>query len=486
MNREVLEAFRQLFNLALNIKASTRELSTLTLGLEGGYVEPGPSGSLTRGKLDVLPTGRNFYAVDPSTVPTKPAWEIGVKTANQLLDYHLSKHGSYPESIGFVLWAIDTYKADGEQLAQILYLLGVRPKWNSYGKVEGVEVIPIEELGRPRIDCMVRISGVVRDALMNIVELIDEAVSKVVSLDESPEVNYVRKHVLNYVRSGGDFREATFRVFCAPPGAYGAGVNYAFEASAWRTDEDLAKTWVQWSGYAYGKGVYGAQAHHELLSILKTVELVSRNHMSDEHDPLNCCCYFSYHGGLHNAAKVASGKGVEIVTVDTRDLSNTQVLPTKLEIERVVRSKLLNPRWIEEMKKHGYRGANEFSRKILHLCGWSAVSRVVDNWVYDEIAKTYALDDEMRRWLEKNNPWAFEEMVRRLLESAERGLWKPDEELLEKLRNVYGEIEGLMEDIGDITQGGEVVILTAEDVESWKVNMKDIDEVWRELVRRRE
>ena len=484
----IVEAFRKALQVAKLIGRCEQELSMLSHGISGGYIEPGASGAITRGKFDILPTGRNFYAVDPRAIPTMAAWKVGVETAEKVLREYYGHHGKYPETIGFILWSIDAYKADGEQLSQILYLLGVKPVWRDDGTIESLEVIPTEELGRPRIDCLVRISGIVRDTLPNYIYLIDEAVEKVALLNEPPETNFVRKHYLEHVEKLKEtLREnmveelAMYRVFCAPPGAYGVGVNLAVEASAWEKDEDLAKVWVQWSGYAYGRKRYGVKAHAALLEALKTVDVVSRNHISDEHDIFNCCCYFAYHGGFYNAAKALSGREVEVIHVDTRDISDTKIVAIKHEIERIVRAKLVNPEWIEEMKKHGYRGASEFSKKILHLYGWSATTRLVDKWVYDKIAEKYALDEDMRRWFEEHNPWALEEIVRRLLEAAKRGLWKPSREMLEKLEEIYSEIEGLMEEMTTVEgehQGGVIAIYTSQDVQHWNEKLEEVEKLW--------
>ena len=491
--RKVVKTFRKALQVAKLIEECSRELPALCHGISGGYIEPGASGAITRGKFEILPTGRNFYAVDPRAIPTPAAWKVGVETAEKVLKHYLEYHGKYPETVGFVLWSIDAYKADGEELSQILYLLGVKPVWREDGTIAGLEVIPLEELGRPRVDCLVRISGIVRDTLPNYIYLIDEAVEKVALLDEPLEANFVKKHYLEHVEKlqrnlGRSLAEelAMYRVFCAPPGAYGAGVNLAVEASAWKSDEDLAKVWVQWSGYAYGRKKYGVKAHAVLLETLKTVEVVSRNHISDEHDIFGCCCYFAYHGGFYNAAKAVSGREVEAVQVDTRDISDPKVVDMKLEIERIVRAKLLNPAWIEEMKKHGYRGASEFSRKILHLYGWSATTKLVDKWVYDQIAEKYALDEDTRKWFEEHNPWALEEIVRRLLEAAKRGLWKPSEEMLEKLEEVYSEIEGLMEELTTVEgehQGGGIAVYTAEDDEHWIESIREVEKLWSAVKR---
>ncbi|WP_148883764.1 cobaltochelatase subunit CobN [Thermococcus aciditolerans] len=480
------ETFRKALEVAEKIIGCKKEHEGFLKGLKGEYVEPGPSGAITRGKFEILPTGRNFYAVDPRTLPTKAAWQIGVETAEKLLEEYMKKHGKYPESVGQVLWSIDGYKADGEQIAQILYLIGVRPVWKG-DVVAGLEVIPPEELGRPRIDVLVRISGIVRDTLPNYIYLIDEAIEKVVTLDEPPEMNYIRKHYVEHIKKlielGKSFEEAQrfarFRVFSAPPGAYGVGVNLAVESSGWRSDEDLAKVWIQWSGYAYGKDASGVEAYDSLVLNLKEVDVINRNHISDEHDPTNCCCYFAHHGGFKAAVDALTGKNAEVVQTDTRDISDTKIVEVKVELERVVRAKLLNERWIEEMKKHGYRAA-EFSKKINHLYGWEATTKLVEDWVFDEIAGKYVLDEEMRRWFEEHNPYAIEEIARRLIEAYERGLWETSEELIERLMEVYSEIEGILEESlgeGEV-QGGTIEIYTAQDDEHWNEKIKEVDKIW--------
>jgi len=484
------ETFRKALEVAERIIGCKKEHEGFLKGLSGEYVESGPSGAITRGKFEILPTGRNFYAVDPRTLPTKAAWQIGVETAEKLLEEYKKKHGKYPESIGQVLWSIDGYKADGEQIAQILYLLGVKPIWKG-DVISELEVIPLEELGRPRIDVLVRISGIVRDTLPNYIYLIDEAIEKVVTLDEPLEMNYIKKHYIEHIKKlielGKSFEEAQrfarFKVFSAPPGAYGAGVNLAVESSGWQKDEDLAKVWVQWSGYAYGKDAFGVEAHESLVLNLKSVDVINRNHISDEHDLTNCCCYFAYHGGFKTAVDALTGKDVDIIQVDTRDISDTKIVDIKVEIERITRTKLLNDRWIEEMKKHGYRGASEFSKKILHLYGWEATTKLVEDWIFDEIAQKYVLDGEMRRWLEEHNPYAIEEIARRLIEAYERGLWETSDEVIERLMEAYSEIEGLLEEhLGEgEVQGGTIEIYTAEDDEQWSENIEEVEELWQKI-----
>ena len=484
------ETFRKALEVAQKVVECKREYNGFLEGLEGRYVKPGPSGAITRGKFEILPTGRNFYAVDPRTLPTKAAWRIGVETAEKLLRAYKEKHGRYPETVGQVLWSIDGYKADGEQMAQILYLLGVEPIWKG-DVVAGLRIIPLEELGRPRIDILVRVSGIVRDTLPNYVYLIDEATEKVVTLDEPLNINFIKKHYIEHIKElvklGKDFEDAQklarFRVFSAPPGAYGAGVNLAVEASAWKTDDDLAKTWVQWSGYAYGRNAFGVKAHESLTLSLKSVDVINRNHVSDEHDLTNCCSYFAYHGGFKTAVDALTGRDVDVIQVDTRDISDTKIVDIGVEIERVARTKLLNDRWIDEMKKHGYRGASEFSKKILHLYGWEAATKLVEDWIFDGIAQKYILDEEMRKWFEEHNPYAAEEIARRLIEAHERGLWETSDELIERLMEAYSEIEGFLEEhLGEgEVQGGTIEIYTDQDDEHWSEKAEEVNRIWQKI-----
>ncbi len=488
--RKAVDVFLRALDLVDRIRSAHYELVGLEHGLEGHFVEPGPSGALSRGKFEILPTGRNFYAVDPRGLPTPAAWEIGVKCGEALLRSYLDKHGKYPESVGIVLWSIDAYKADGEMLATVLYLLGVKPVWGRDGSVVDLEIIPLEKLGRPRIDVVVRISGIVRDTLPNYIELINKAVCKVIQLDEPIDKNFVKKHyaenlkkLLELGRNKEEAEElAACRVFAEPPGAYGAGVNYAVEASAWSSREDLGKVWLSWSSYAYTLRSFGKPASDALVLNVKNVEVIARNHPSDEHDILGCCCYFAYHGGFHAAVRAVTGRDVEIVQIDTTDITNIEVRDIRLEIERIVRAKLLNRRWIKEMQKHGYSGASEISRKILHLYGWASTTGKVPDWVFTEIAKTYVLDEEMRRWFTSENKFALEEIARRLLEAAMRGIWNAPPEVLRELQRVYSTIESILEgEVNGEVQGSNITVYTAENCEEYKGLVSAVEEVLNKL-----
>jgi len=487
----------------------SQEIESLLHGFEGGYIPPGPSGLITRGRDDVLPTGRNFYSLDPHRVPTKAAWKVGQKLAQGVIEKHFKEEGRYPENAAIYWMAGDIMYADGEGMAQIMHLLGVKPIWQPNGRIKGFEVISLEELGHPRIDVTIRVSGISRDNFPNCIELIDEAIQAVASLDEPEEVNFIKKHTLaqireaqghrispqnsprstdhspqnkNYGLSTMDYRllwrNATLRVFASKPGTYSAGTQLAVYASAWKEEKDLSDIFLFWNGYAYGKGIFGQERHKELADNLRTVDLTFNKVVTDEKDMFGCCCYFGTHGGMTAAARCISGRKIRAYYGDTREPGHVEVRDMADEIRRVVRTKLLNPKWIEGMKKHGYKGASDISKRVGRVYGWEATTQEVDDWIFDDIAKTFILDDEMKRFFEENNPWALEEIGRRLLEAHQRELWNADPEVLEGLKNAYLEIESWLEEkMGDVKgdfQGGSIDILTSEDVENWGSKMREI------------
>ncbi|MBE0517544.1 MAG: cobaltochelatase subunit CobN, partial [Methanophagales archaeon] len=431
--------WEKIMDISSRIEA-TDELGSLFHGFDVGYIEPGPSGLITRGKPEILPTGRNFYSLDPSKIPTKAAWEIGKRLADGVIRRYDEENGKLPENIALYWMASDVMWTDGEQLAQILYLVGVEPIWRD-GRVKGYRIIPLEELGRPRIDVTVRVSGITRDCFYNCIEFLDEAIQEVVMLDEPLEKNYLRKHTLALE----NMRENA-RIFASKPGTYGNGVNLAVYASAWKEEKDLSDVFVYWNGYAYGKNNFGIEAHDSLVSQLKTVDLTFNKTVTDEYDLCGCCCYFGTHGGLTTAARELSGHEVSAYYGDTRDQDKIEVRSLADEVRRIVRSKLLNPKWIEGMKRHGYKGAGDISKRIGRVYGWEATTQEVDDWIFDDIARTFVLDNEMRKFFEENNPWALEEIGRRLLEAYERGLWNADEEVIEGLKSAYLEMEGWIEE----------------------------------------
>ena len=497
-DKDLLERFNAFSALVLDAGRrinDSQEIESLLNALRGGHVPAGPSGFISRGRVDILPTGRNLYNVDPTRIPTQAAWRVGVKLAEALMDRYKKEEGGYPKTVGMVWFASDIMRSDGEQIGQIFHLLGVRPKWKANGQINGFDIIPLEELGRPRIDVNIRVSGITRDCFPDAVRYVDEAICVVALLNEGHESNFIRKHILEQAEKKGldienkdDFRRLSFRVFSAQPGVYKAGVNLAVYASAWKTEGDLADVYLFWNGYAYGAGdkSFGVQAHPELMENLKRVQVTFDKHISDETDFLKCCGFYSNYGGMTVAAKALSGKAPKTYYGDTRDPANVSVTGFADELRRVVRAKLLNPKYIEGMKAHGYKGAGDLSKRIGRVYGFGATTGEVDNWIFDEIAEKFMLDPDMKEWFEKVNPWALEEIGRRLLEAQSRNIWEPDPDLLERLKQAYLDTEACLEDrMGDVTgdfQGGAVDIMTSEDVASWGEKMKDIKKIIQENI----
>lgn len=464
------------------------EIEALLSGFDGKYIPAGPSGLITRGRDDVLPTGRNFYSLDPHRVPTRAAWKVGQNLARAVIDKYTKEEGRLPENVAFYWMANDIMWADGEGMSQMMCLLGVEPVWYSNGRIKGFEVIPLEKLGRPRIDVTIRVSGITRDNFPNCIDLIDEAIQAVASLDEPLDMNFPRKHSLAQMTSDpdtgnaqDDWRNATLRIFASKPGTYQAGVQLAVYASAWKEEKDLSEVFVYWNGYAYGKGVNGKESHQQLVNNLKTVDTTFNKVVSDEYDLYGCCCYFGTHGGMTAAARSISGKEVKSYYGDTREPEHVEVRDLADEIRRVARTKLLNPKWIEGMKEHGYKGAGDIAKRVGRVYGWESTTKEVDDWIFDDIAKTFVLDEENRKFFQDNNPYALEEIARRLLEANQRELWDADPEVLEGLKNTYLEIEGWMEELageGEF-QGGAIDIMTTDDVAAWGVEMKKMKDKLR-------
>lgn len=466
----------------------SHEIESLLHGFNAGYIPPGPSGLITRGRDDILPTGRNFYSLDPYRIPTKVAWKIGKKLTDAVIEKHKQEQGKFPENVAIYWMCNDIMWSDGEGMAQILFLIGTKPVWQPNGRIKGFEIIPLKELGRPRIDVTIRVSGITRDNFPNCIELVDEAIQAVASLEEPEQLNYVRKHTLAQVNQQISnsksltaeqiWRNATLRIFASKPGTYQAGTQLAVYASAWKEEKDLSDVFIYWNGYAYGKGIFGEEKHKQLTENLKTVDITYNKVVSDEYDLFGCCCYFGTHGGMTIAARTLSGKEVKTYYGDTRQPEHVEVRDMADEIRRLVRTKLLNPKWIEGMKKHGYKGAGDISKRIGMVYGWEATTKEVDDWIFDDITSTFVINEENRKFFEQNNPWALEEISRRLLEAQERGLWNANLEVLKKLKEIYLEIEGWLEEkMGNVEkefQGGSVDILTADDVETWKEKMKKI------------
>ncbi|MEW9530994.1 cobaltochelatase subunit CobN [Microbispora sp. NPDC049125] len=426
---------------------TTDEVDNVLHALDGGYVPAGPSGSPTRGLVNVLPTGRNFYSVDPKAIPSRLAWETGVALAASLADRYRADTGEWPRTVGLTVWGTSAMRTQGDDIAEVLALLGARPTWDDASRrVTGFEVVPVEELGRPRVDVVVRISGFFRDAFPHVVALLDEVVRAVAALDEPEEVNPLRAHVAADLARHGDGRRATSRVFGSRPGAYGAGLLPLIDARNWRDDADLAEVYAVWGGYAYGSGLDGREARADMEAAFRRIDVAAKNQDNREHDIADSDDYFQYHGGMVAMVRHLTGTSPAAYVGDSHvpDAVRTRTLGE--ETRRVFRSRVVNPRWIAAMRRHGYKGAFEMAATVDYLFGFDATAGVVDDWMYESLAASYVFDPEVREFMRTSNPWALRGIAERLLEAADRGLWeRPSPETLDGLRETYLELEGDLE-----------------------------------------
>jgi cobaltochelatase CobN len=428
------------------LRRTTDEIDNLLHGLSGGFVPAGPSGSPTRGLVGVLPTGRNFYSVDPKAIPSKNAWDTGRQLADSLLSRYLADHGEYPASVGLVVWGTSAMRTAGDDIAEALWLLGVRPVWDQASRrVTGLEVVPAAELGRPRVDVTLRISGFFRDAFPHVVTLLDDAVRLVAVLDEP--ANFVWDHVQADVASGVEERRATARIFGSKPGAYGAGLLPLIDSRDWKTDADLAEVYAVWGGYAYGTGLDGAPARGDMERVYTRVRVAAKNQDTREHDIVDSDDYFQYHGGMVAAVRALTGASPEAYVGDSAIPDAVKTRTLQEETHRVFRARVVNPRWIAAMQRHGYKGAFEMAATVDYLFGYDATAGVVEDWMYDKLTSEYVFDETNRAFMKKSNPWALRGIAERLLEAVDRGLWEsPSQEALDGLKQTYLELEGDLED----------------------------------------
>ncbi|WP_217711473.1 cobaltochelatase subunit CobN [Actinomadura sp. NAK00032] len=426
------------------------ELDHVLHALDGGYVPAGPSGSPLRGLVNVLPTGRNFYSVDPRAVPSRLAWETGRAMADSLLDRYRADHGEWPRSVGLSVWGTSAMRTAGDDVAEVLALLGVRPAWDEASRrVTDLEPIPLTELGRPRIDVTVRISGFFRDAFPHVVAMLDDAVRLVAGLDEPESGNYVRAHVRADREEHGDERRAARRIFGSAPGAYGAGLLPLMDSRNWRDDADLAEVYAVWGGHAYGRDLDGVPARDDMESAYRRIAVAAKNVDTREHDIADSDDYFQYHGGMIATVRALTGKAPEAYVGDSTRPDAVRTRTLSEETARVFRARVVNPQWLAAMRRHGYKGAFELAATVDYLFGYDATTGVMADWMYDRLTAAYVLDDENRAFMETSNPWALHGIAERLLEAAERGMWEhPDPEVLQGLQEVYLKTEGDLEDDG--------------------------------------
>ncbi|MBT0962574.1 cobaltochelatase subunit CobN [Denitromonas iodatirespirans] len=419
-----------------------QEMHQLMRGLAGRFVPAGPSGAPTRGRPDVLPTGRNFYSVDTRAIPTPTSWTLGLRSAKRLIERYLQAHGDYPRAIGLSVWGTATMRTGGDDIAQAFALIGVRPKWaDGSHRVGDFEILPMALFDRPRIDVTLRVSGFFRDAFTNVIRLFDAAVQAVAALDEPEDINPIRARILREAaalsEAGLDAdsarRAAGHRVFGAKPGAYGAGLQGLIDGRHWNDDADLARAYLEWGGHAYGQHDDGSAAHETFARRLAGIDLVMHNQDNREHDLLDSDDYYQFQGGMTAAVRHFAGSQPTVLFGDHSNPQSPKVRSLEEEISRVVRSRVTNPKWIEGVKRHGYKGAFEMAATVDYLFAFDATARVVRDDQYQRVTDAYLEDDATRAFLQQHNPDALHEMCERLLEAMQRGLWQSPGDYRERI-----------------------------------------------------
>ncbi|MBS0420819.1 MAG: cobaltochelatase subunit CobN [Proteobacteria bacterium] len=441
--------------LAPSLSRTTDETHNLLAALNGQFVPAGPSGAPSRGMAHVLPTGRNFYTVDPRGLPTPAAWTTGASLADAALRRFLTEENRWPESVALSVWGTPTMRTGGDEVAQALALLGVKPMWEPVTRRTcGIEVIPLLELGRPRIDVTLRVSGFFRDAFPALVHLFDQAVQRIVMLDEPSDQNFPRKHwlaetaalIVDGQASEVAERNASYRVFSSKPGAYGTGVMDLVENRSWHDHHELAEVVLAWGGWAYGGDTaIAVEAADAFRRRMATIEVALHNRDNREQDLFDSSDQFEYHGGLIAAATSLTGVQPRAYVGDSSDSLRPDVRTLKGEALRVFRARVVNPKWLSGIQRHGYRGGVEIATTVDSLFGFAATAGVITDWMFEAAAESFT-KGEMREFLERTNPWALNAIAERLLEAEQRQLWSAKAETLESLRSVLLASEGMLEE----------------------------------------
>lgn len=431
------------------------EVTNLLRGLDGLPIPPGPSGAPTRGNAHVLPTGRNFYSLDPRAVPSQLAWRVGEDLAQQTIERFRRETGAFPTTVGLTLWGTSAMRTQGDDVAQALALMGVRPIWQRDNRrVTGIEVIPLSTMRRPRVDVVMRISGMFRDAYPHLISLLDDAVKQVIAQDEPEDQNAVRarffaerERLLQSGSSPGDAtRRARYRIFSGKPGSYGAGLLPLIDEGNWRDLGDFTTAFLNWGGYAYTSDEFGVDARAEFAEALRTTQIAVKNQDNREHDIYDSDDYMQFHGGMIAAVRHISGRAPKAYFGDSSDPSRNIVRDLQDESNRVFRSRVANPKWIESMTRHGYKGGLELAATVDYLFGYDATAGVLRDWQYEQVAQKYALDPHTHKFLQASNPWALQAILRRLLEAVERGMWQTDDEMKQRLQDELSKLGDDMED----------------------------------------
>jgi cobaltochelatase CobN len=432
-----------------------QEITNLLRGLNGEYVPSGASGAPTRGRPEVLPTGRNFYSVDIRAVPTETAWDIGRKAADVLIETYTQEHGEYPQTLGLSIWGTSTMRTGGDDLAEALALLGVQPVWDGVSRrVVDFEILPLSILGRPRVDVTLRISGFFRDAFPNLIDLFDSAVNAVANLDEPAEQNplaaKVQEESAHWQKEGLTLEQAQersrYRVFGSKPSAYGAGLQGLIESQNWESEQDLARAYINWSAYAYTSKSEGKSAPEAFNQRLGNMQIVLQNQDNREHDILDSDDYYQFQGGMTSAIKSISGNAPEVYFGDNSRMAQPKVRKLSEEIARVYRSRVVNPKWIAGAMRHGYKGAFEMSATLDYLFAYDATTNCVSDFMYEGVAEAYIFNPEVQNFIKSSNPWALRDMSERLLEANQRGMWQDvTADMLDRLKAIANDAEGAIE-----------------------------------------
>jgi cobaltochelatase CobN len=446
-----------------SLQKTSQEITNLLTGLAGYYVPAGPSGAPTRGRTDVLPTGRNFYAVDIRAVPTETAWQIGSLAADNLIERYTQENGEYPKTIGLSVWGTSTMRTGGDDIAEAMALIGAKPVWSGpERRVINFEILPLSVLGRPRVDVTLRISGFFRDAFPHLINLFDQAAIAVSQLDEPADMNplaqKVQEETAYWLAAGLGEKQASrrsqYRIFGSKPGAYGAGLQGLIEAQNWHDDADLARAYINWSSYAYsGEAeqlqVSGVNAPEAFAQRLEQMQIVLHNQDNREHDLLDSDDYYQFQGGMIAAVRHLAGKNPQAYFGDHSQPAKPKIRRLSEEIARVYRSRVVNPKWIAGVMRHGYKGAFEMAATLDYLFAYDVTANCVEDFMYAGIAESYIFDEKVQDFLQSKNPWALRDMSERLLEAHQRGFWSdvpPD--ILDKLRAIALEAEADIEGKG--------------------------------------
>ena len=443
--------------LSPNIDRTTDEMSNLQDGFCGQFVPSGPSGAPTRSGADILPTGRNFYTLDPESVPTRASWDTGCRMAEQMISRFVDDKGDYPHDISFIMWATDNMKTNGDDIAYVLWLMGVRPIWSdTTDHVNDLEVVPLEELGRPRLDVTIRITGLFRDTFPNAIDLIDDAVNMIADLDESDDENYLRANlrkeiaedISNGVPEDEARRRSLIRMFGSPPGNYGVGVDVLIDSGKWDTTKDLADAYVNWSCYAYGRNLYGTREKELFHRRFRKSQITIKNMSDRETDIFDVDDVYTYLGGMNAFVREYGDNELYSVIGDDSDPDNTKLRSLDDECRYVFRSKVLNPKFLNGLKEHGYAGVSVLMNISKFMIGWDGTSDSLDEWMYEKYCEKFLFDEATLQWMMDNNPDAVKEIVENLSQAESRGFWSPDGDTKSKLKDIFLDSESRIEERG--------------------------------------